>query len=333
MASGSTGMAKAVPYTHRKILHMGFTWAKLMELESGARFFSYFPFGWQARYPVTVLTSKVTQVTLTDLRALTSIEQINKLTLIALENDKCVSAVLLAPAICNLIKNENTRCKAFPLKVICTAGLPIDSICSTIIGPKANKFAAAYGCTEMGFVSVISVDSAFDYESYAVWNPVYGAEVKIVDGNGYIVPVGTSGELYIRIRDRFLGYINAKEKTERCYDKTGWYKSDDVGFMKLNGCLVVTGRKSDMMIISDELVSLSYLEDILKKHDCISNAYIYHIHYKQTFHQACAAILLRKNKVTTADELDQFIRKQGGNYMYQQHIYSLLHFHLHIVVN
>jgi hypothetical protein len=54
------------------------------------------------------------------------------------------------------------------LKVICTAGLPIDSICSTIIGPKANKFAAAYGCTEMGFVSVISVDSAFDYESYAV---------------------------------------------------------------------------------------------------------------------------------------------------------------------
>jgi hypothetical protein len=57
---------------------MGFTWAKLMELESGARFFSYFPFGWQARYPVTVLTSKVTQVTLTDLRALTSIDQINK---------------------------------------------------------------------------------------------------------------------------------------------------------------------------------------------------------------------------------------------------------------
>ena len=314
LTSGSTGMAKAVPYTHRNILHMGFTWTKLMELESGDRFFSYFPFGWQASYPVTVLTSKVTRVTFTDLRALTSIDEINKLTLIALENDKCVSAVLLAPAICNLIKKENARCKAFPLKVICTAGLPVDSICSTIIGPKANKFAVAYGCTEMGFISVISVDSAFDYESYAAGNPVYGAEVKILDGNGYIVPVGTSGEIYIRIRDRFLGYINAKEKTEHCYDKTGWYKSDDVGFMKLNGCLVVTGRKSDMMIISNELVSPSYLEDIFKKHDCIANAYIFPIHDQKTFQQAGAAILLRKDKVTTAEELDQFIRKQRGNY-------------------
>lgn len=314
LTSGSTGLAKAIPYTHRKILHMGFTWTKIMELESGDRFFSYFPFGWQASYPVTVLTSKVTQVTLTDLRALTSIDEINKLTLISLENDKCVSAALLAPAICNLIKNENTRCKAFPLKVICTAGLPIDSTCSTIIGPKANKFAVAYGCSEMGFISSISVDSALDYTSYAVGNPVEGIEVKIVDENGFIVPIGTSGEIYTRMRDRFLGYINAKEKTELCCDKTGWYKSDDVGFMKSNGCIVVTGRKSDMMIIANDLVSPSYLEDILKKHDCISNAYIYPLHDKQTFQQACAAILLRKNKVTTPEELDQFIRKQRGNY-------------------
>jgi len=52
----------------------------------------------------------------------------------------------------------------------------------------------------------------------------------------------------------------------------------------------------------------------LKKHECISNAYTYSIHDKQTFQQACAAILLRKDKVTTAEELDQFIRKEIGNY-------------------
>ena len=314
LTSGSTGMTKAIPYTHRKILHLGFCRTKLMELEPGERFFNYCPFGWVGSYPVTVLTSKATRVTLTDLRAFTSIDEMNKLTLIAFESEKCVSAMLLAPAICNLIKQENTGCKAFPLKVIFTAGLPIDSTCSKIIGSKANKFAVAYGCTEMGLISTISVDSAVDYESYTVGNPVEGVEVKIVDENGYIVPIGTSGEIYIRTRDRFLGYINAKEKTELCYDKTGWYKSDDVGFMKSNGCFVVTGRKSDMMIISGDLVSPSYMEDILKKHECISNAYIFPIHDKQTFQQACAAILLRKDKVTTAEELDQFIRKQRGNY-------------------
>jgi hypothetical protein len=53
-------------------------------------------------------------------------------------------------------------------------GLPVDSSCARIIGSKAKKFAVAYGCTEMGLVSGISVKSALDYESYAVGNPVEG---------------------------------------------------------------------------------------------------------------------------------------------------------------
>jgi len=148
LTSGSTGMAKAIPFTHRKMLLGGFNWAKLMELEPGERFLGYFPFGWKASYPITVLTSKVTQVTSTDLTVFTSIDEINKLTLIALENEKCASAVLLSPGICSLINNVNTDCKAFPLKVICTVGLPVDSSCARIIGSKAKKFAVAYGCTD-----------------------------------------------------------------------------------------------------------------------------------------------------------------------------------------
>jgi len=53
-----------------------------------------------------------------------------------------------------------------------------------------------------------------------------------------------------------LDIVTPKKKTELCYDKTGWYKSDDVGFMKSNGCLVVAGRKSDMMIISGECLAI-----------------------------------------------------------------------------
>lgn len=213
LTSGSTGMAKAIPFPHRKMLVDGLNWAKLMELEPGECFLCYFPFGWKVSYPITTLTNKVTHVTFTDLRAFTSIDEINNLTLIAFENERCTSAVLLSPGICSLINNGNTDCKAFPLKVICTVGLPVDPACAAIIGPKGNKFAVAYGCTEMGLVSGITVKSAFDYESYAVGNPVEGVEVKILDEKGYIVPFGTSGEIYILMRDSFLGYINAKEKT------------------------------------------------------------------------------------------------------------------------
>ena len=55
LTSGSTGMAKTIPFTHRKMLLGGFNWAKLMELEPGECFLCYFPFGWKASYPITVL--------------------------------------------------------------------------------------------------------------------------------------------------------------------------------------------------------------------------------------------------------------------------------------
>jgi hypothetical protein len=38
------------------------------------------------------------------------------------------------------------------------------------------------------------------------------------------------------------------------------------------------------------------------------------IHDKQALQQACATILLRKDKVTTAEELDQFMKKEKGKY-------------------
>jgi acyl-coenzyme A synthetase/AMP-(fatty) acid ligase len=48
LTSGSTGMAKAIPFTHRNMLIDKFKWVKLMELEPGELFLDYFPFGWQA---------------------------------------------------------------------------------------------------------------------------------------------------------------------------------------------------------------------------------------------------------------------------------------------
>jgi acyl-coenzyme A synthetase/AMP-(fatty) acid ligase len=47
LTSGSTGMAKAIPFTHRNMLIDRFKWVKLMELEPGELFLDYFPFGWQ----------------------------------------------------------------------------------------------------------------------------------------------------------------------------------------------------------------------------------------------------------------------------------------------
>ncbi|CAG2198399.1 unnamed protein product [Mytilus edulis] len=160
------------------------------------------------------------------------------------------------------------------MRVMNTAGLPVDAQCANVIGKSANIFEVGYGFTEIGFVSCFLVDKTEDYDQFACGDPVSGTEIKVVNDNGDIGPLGITGEIYIRQIDRFLRYLNARVKNDICCGQTGWYKSDDIGFIKQDLSLVVTGRKSDSMLLGGDLVSPSYLEGILKKHQCVAHAYI-----------------------------------------------------------
>ncbi|CAC5390265.1 unnamed protein product [Mytilus coruscus] len=272
------------------------------------------PFSWLGSYPSVFLAMKATRVTVTDIMAMKSVTEITDFTVRVLKEEICTSAFFISPVISELIKRETQNLDIFPLRVVNTAGLPVDAQCANVIGKVSNKFGVGYGCTEIGFISMLLVDKTEDYDHYACGYPVSGTEIKAVNDDGGIVPIGITGEIYVRQRDRFLGYLNAREKNDFCYSQTGWYKSDDIGFIKQDRSLVVNGRKSDIMILGGVLVSPSYLEGILKKHFCVANAYIYPVRDTQMFQQACTAILVRKGKTVREDELQDFLVKQQGTY-------------------
>lgn len=190
----------------------------------------------------------------------------------------------------------------------------MDAQCANVIGKFANKFGVVYGCTEIGMISPLLVRKTEDYDNYSCGYPANGTDIKVVKENGSLIPLGHTGEIYIRQRHRVLGYLNAMEKNYLCCEQSGWYKADDVGFIKQDGSLTVSGRKSDIMILEGELVSPSYLEGLLKKHICVGDAYIYPIRQAQPFQQACAAIVVRKDKTVREDQLKDFLIKQKETY-------------------
>ena len=55
--------------------------------------------------------------------------------------------------------------------------------------------------------------------------PSCHTEVKIIDENGQVVPVGVPGELCLRGYANMLGYWNDKEKTEELISKDRWLHS------------------------------------------------------------------------------------------------------------
>lgn len=60
-----------------------------------------------------------------------------------------------------------------------------------------------------------------------------GVEVKITDDNGHLQPVGQRGNIFIRSKKRFTGYLNNKlpPSTEDLLMKSGWFYPKDDGYV------------------------------------------------------------------------------------------------------
>ena len=87
--------------------------------------------------------------------------------------------------------------------------------------------------------------------------PLPGTRVRVVDDAGQDVGPGRVGELWIHSATLFDGYRNRPDETARVLQH-GWYRSGDLGFC-WDGEYYVIGRKKDVIIVAGKNV---YPEDV-----------------------------------------------------------------------
>lgn len=82
-----------------------------------------------------------------------------------------------------------------------------------------------------------------------------------------------AGELCMRGRNVFMGYLGAEEKTREVFDSSGWHHSGDVGTVDSEGYYTITGRIKEILITAGgENVPPVIIEDMVKKElPCLSN--------------------------------------------------------------
>ncbi|KAL5293043.1 ACSBG1.2 family protein [Megaselia abdita] len=84
------------------------------------------------------------------------------------------------------------------------------------------------------------------------------------------------GEIRVRSRQRFMGYVDDFEATLSCISKDQWFKTGDIGRLTEDGLLEITGRKKEILITSGgENIPPYHIESlILSELPGLSNAIV-----------------------------------------------------------
>lgn len=94
------------------------------------------------------------------------------------------------------------------------------------------------------------------------------------------VPVGETGELWIKGPNIFLGYLNNKEGTENALTDDGYFKTGDVGYQDEKGNFFITDRVKELIKYKGFQVPPAELEGLLISHPDIDDVAVIGIYDK-----------------------------------------------------
>jgi fatty-acyl-CoA synthase len=170
------------------------------------------------------------------------------------------------------------------------------------------ELTIAYGLTEAspGITQTARTDS-LDRRTQTVGCVLPEMDVKIVDpGSGATVGTGEPGELCVRGYNVMQGYHDNDAATRAAIDAEGWLRTGDQATVDEDGYLRITGRIKDLIIRGGENIAPKEIEDLLREHPAIADAYVYGVAHEWFGEEVAAAIRLKAGASASVEALTAF---------------------------
>jgi fatty-acyl-CoA synthase len=167
-----------------------------------------------------------------------------------------------------------------------------------------SEVTIAYGMTEASpCITMTPRTASVAQRTQTVGPALPGLDVKIVDpATGEERGAGERGELCCRGYNVMKGYYNNPDGTRDAIDPHGWLHTGDEATMDPDGCFRITGRIKDLIIRGGENIAPKEIEDRLREHPAVADAYVYGVP-DEFFGEAVAAAVRLKGDATGASEL------------------------------
>ena len=209
---------------------------------------------------------------------------------------------------------DNPRIGEFDLTTLRT-GIMAGSPCPIEVMKKVqstmhmDEVTICYGMTETSPVSTQSAtDDPLDKRVETVGRVHPHIEVKIIDGEGHIVPLGEPGELCTRGYSVMLGYWNNEAATRDAIDEARWMHTGDLATMDHDGYVNIVGRIKDMIIRGGENVYPREIEEFLYRHPDVSDVQVIGVPSARYGEEVMAWVRLREGVSMSGDELTEYCR-------------------------
>jgi fatty-acyl-CoA synthase len=195
------------------------------------------------------------------------------------------------------------------------APCPIDTMRQVMDEMHMPQVTIAYGMTETSPVAFQSDVADPIHKRVATVGRIHPhLEVKIIDADGQIAPVGIQGELCTRGYSVMLGYWNDASRTAEVKDAAGWLHTGDLGVIDEDGYCAIVGRLGDMIIRGGENIYPREIEEFLLTHQHVSDVQVFGVPDSVLGEEVCAFVLLKPGANVSADELSNFCGGQIAHF-------------------
>ncbi|HBP0042014.1 AMP-binding protein [Pseudomonas aeruginosa] len=146
-----------------------------------------------------------------------------------------------------------------------------------------------YGMTEVPLICAGSPSHGDDQLACSEGLPVDEVELRIVRLDGSLADIEESGEVRVRGRGVFKGYTD-KALDEEAFDADGYFRTGDLGLLRSDGRVTLTGRLKDVIIRKGENISARELEDLLYSHPKVGAVAVIGLPDAERGERVCAVV-------------------------------------------
>jgi acyl-CoA synthetase (AMP-forming)/AMP-acid ligase II len=170
---------------------------------------------------------------------------------------------------------------------------------------------SGWGLTEAPILTMNTVHGTDEQLAETEGPPTPGVRLRAVRRDGSVAGPGEEGELRARGPQVCRGYVDAALDTD-AFDEDGWFRTGDLGVIRPDGHVVITGRLKDVILRKGETISAKEVEDLLFTHPRISDVAVIGLPDPQLGERACAVLVAAPGaEPPTLAELAEFLRDAG----------------------